>query len=164
VAESLCTLGLLNWGKGFLSQDWEEALLPIEQLVAVLNLGISRTLHLDPRLTVLAFLRLHDNAFEIEVVHEVVEVRAVVGMIDVEKMWVLCRNEFAKDLLAHAGFRPCSLSYASSSALSRALRVFFLPITSLPFTSSLLEGYWAKSANATKSSKALKRSTSRLKF
>ena len=74
-------------------------LLPIKQLIAILYLRISGILDLDPRLTVLAFLRFHDNAFEIEVAHEIVEVHAVVRVINVEKMRVACGNEFAKDLL-----------------------------------------------------------------
>jgi hypothetical protein len=72
----------------------------IEQLVAILDLGIVRILHLDPRLTVLAVLGLHNNAFEIEVAHEIVKVRAVVCVINAQKMRVTHWDEVAENLFA----------------------------------------------------------------
>ena len=89
--------GYANWitelGKGVsYRKNCEEALLPNEQLVSILYLRISRVLDRDPRLTVLALLRLHDNAFEIEVAHEVVKVRAVVAEINIEKMRITRRD------------------------------------------------------------------------
>lgn len=87
VAEWLCKLDDKLEQRGFLSQELGgNTLLPVEQLLAILYLGISRVLDLDPRLTVLAFLRLHDNALEIEVAREIVEVRTVVGVINIEQM------------------------------------------------------------------------------
>lgn len=62
----------------------------------MLYLRISGIPDLHPRLSIVAFLRLRDNAFEIEVAHEIVEVRSVVGMINVEKMRVTGRDEFAE--------------------------------------------------------------------
>ena len=61
--------GYLNWitelGEGVsYRENWREALLPIEKIVAILYLRIRGILDLDPRLTVLAFLWLHDNASE----------------------------------------------------------------------------------------------------
>jgi hypothetical protein len=60
--------GYANWitelGKGVsYRKNCEEALLPIEQLVSILYLRIIRVLDLDPRLAVLAGLRLRHNTF-----------------------------------------------------------------------------------------------------